>query len=238
MEFWDLMDGGEYVHSGRFPTAYTSWEREVMGWMNVDTLTDTAHVVLRTIDSKGDSARSCKIVNPSVKNEAIYLQNIQNKGWNYYLPGHGLLVYRVSYASDDVNFADNPNNESRPRIVCIPADGKLGAIADYSGDSTPDNYYADMAGDTYPGTSNVSSIASFTMYSGDALDRPILNIEEDGTLVSFDYLGKKIPSAINSVMVNDKTTGRVFNLNGMLMGTDKTRLPKGIYIINGKKVVL
>lgn len=57
-----------------------------MGWMNVDTLTDTAHVVLRTIDSKGDSARSCKIVNPSVKNEAIYLQNIQNKGWNYYLP--------------------------------------------------------------------------------------------------------------------------------------------------------
>lgn len=192
MEFWDLMDGGEYVHSGRFPTAYTSWEREVMGWMNVDTLTDTAHVVLRTIDSEGDSARSCKIVNPSVKNEAIYLQNIQNKGWNYYLPGHGLLVYRVSYASDDVNFADNPNNGSRPRIVCIPADGKLGAIADYADDSTPDNYYADMAGDTYPGTSNVSSIASFTMYSGDALDRPILNIKEDGTLVSFDYLGKKI----------------------------------------------
>ena len=238
MEFWDLMDGGEYVHSGRFPTAYTSWEREVMGWMNVDTLTDTAHVVLRTIDSKGDSARSCKIVNPSVKNEAIYLQNIQNKGWNYYLPGHGLLVYRVSYASDDVNFADNPNNGFRPRIVCIPADGKLGAIADYADDSTPDNYYADMAGDTYPGTSNVSSIASFTMYSGDALDRPILNIKEDGTLVSFDYLGKKIPSAINSVMVNDKATDRIFNLNGMLMGTDKTRLPKGIYIINGKKIVL
>lgn len=238
MEFWDLMDGGEYVHSGRFPTAYTSWEREVMGWMNVDTLTDTAHVVLRTIDSKGDSARSCKIVNPSVKNEAIYLQNIQNKGWNYYLPGHGLLVYRVSYASDDVNFADNPNNGSRPRIVCIPADGKLGAIADYADDSTPDNYYADMAGDTYPGTSNVSSIASFTMYSGDALDRPILNIKEDGTLVSFDYLGKKIPSAINSVMVNDKATDRIFNLNGMLIGTDKTRLPKGIYIINGKKIVL
>ena len=238
MEFWDLMDGGEYVHSGRFPTAYTSWEREVMGWMNVDTLTDTAHVVLRTIDSKGDSARSCKIVNPSVKNEAIYLQNIQNKGWNYYLPGHGLLVYRVSYASDDVNFADNPNNGLRPRIVCIPADGKLGAIADYADDSTPDNYYADMAGDTYPGTSNVSSIASFTMYSGDALDRPILNIEEDGNLVSFDYLGKKTPSAINSVMVNDKATDRIFNLNGMLMGTDKTRLPKGIYIINGKKIVL
>lgn len=238
MEFWDLMDGGEYVHSGRFPTAYTSWEREVMGWMNVDTLTDTTHVVLRTIDSKGDSARSCKIVNPSVKNEAIYLQNIQNKGWNYYLPGHGLLVYRVSYASDDVNFADNPNNGSRPRIVCIPADGKLGAIADYADDSTPDNYYADMAGDTYPGTSNVSSIASFTMYSGDALDRPILNIKEDGTLVSFDYLGKKTPSAINSVMVNDKATDRIFNLNGMLMGTDKTRLPKGIYIINGKKIVL
>lgn len=238
MEFWDLMDGGEYVHSGRFPTAYTSWEREVMGWMNVDTLTDTAHVVLRTIDSKGDSARSCKIVNPSVKNEAIYLQNIQNKGWNYYLPGHGLLVYRVSYASDDVNFADNPNNGSRPRIVCIPADGKLGAIADYADDSTPDNYYADMAGDTYPGTSNVSSIASFTMYSGDALDRPILNIKEDCTLVSFDYLGKKIPSAINSVMVKDKATDRIFSLNGMLMGTDKTRLPKGIYIINGKKIVL
>lgn len=39
-------------------------------------------------------------------------------------------------------------------------------------------------------------------------------------------------------MVNDKATDRIFNLNGMLMGTDKTRLPKGIYIINGKKIVL
>ena len=35
MEFWDLMDGGTEVRGGRVPASYLAWEREVMGWMTL-----------------------------------------------------------------------------------------------------------------------------------------------------------------------------------------------------------
>ena len=34
-----------------------------------------------------------------------------------------------------------------------------------------------------------------------------------------------------------QTTGRIYNLNGQMMGTDLQSLPRGIYIVNGKKVM-
>lgn len=34
-----------------------------------------------------------------------------------------------------------------------------------------------------------------------------------------------------------QTTGRIYNLNGQMMGTDLESLPRGIYIVNGKKVM-
>lgn len=240
MEYWDVMDGGEYVRSGRYPTAYTAWEREVMGWTSVDTLSDTTHVEMAYIDKENDSlARAYKVVNPSVSNEAFYLQNIQNQGWNRYLPGHGLLAYRVSYSKDDVYFLDNPNNGSKPRIVCIPADGRLGAMASYSGDPTPENYYADMAGDTYPGTTGNDSIPFFITYAGDSIVKPLLNIKEENEIVSFDFLGaKRIVDAIANVKVDNKADGKIYNINGQFVGTDPVRLPKGLYIMNGKKVIL
>lgn len=243
MEYWDLMDGGEYVRSGRYPTAYTAWEREVMGWMNVDTLSDTTHVDMAYIDKKAPKAKAYKVLNDSVRNEAMYLQNIQNKKWNTYLPGHGLLAYRVSYAKDDVNYSDRPNNGTKPRVVVIPADGKLGAMASYAHDSSPVNYFADMAGDTYPGTTGADSILSFTTFSGTTVNKPVLNIAEDSAgIVSFDFLGvKKVVSNINNVekpLDIKPADNRIFSITGAYLGTDKTRLPKGIYIVNKKKIII
>lgn len=34
-----------------------------------------------------------------------------------------------------------------------------------------------------------------------------------------------------------QTTGRIYNINGQMMGTDLQSLPRGIYIVNGKKVM-
>lgn len=245
MEYWDVMDGGEYVRSGRYPAAYSAWEREVMGWMSVDTLTDTTHVEMATIDTKNsDLAKAYKVLNDSVKNEAMYLQNIQNVGWNSYLPGHGLLAYRISYAGDNVNFTDNPNNGSKPRVIVLPADGKVGAMASYSSDSTPDNYYADMAGDTYPGTTGSDSIFGFVALSGDSILKPVINIAEtSASLITFDYLGVKkpqvstgIPSIQHTPAENQPTS--VYTIDGRYVGTQTTNLPKGIYIVNRKKVVI
>ena len=60
---------------------------------------------------------------------------------------------------------------------------------------------------------------------------------EDMSLVqlSFDYL----PTGINQAEVGNKTLeGNVYNLNGQLVGNSTEGLSKGIYVVNGKKVII
>lgn len=242
MEYWDLMDGGEYVHNGRYPTAYTAWEREIAGWVDVTTLSDTTHVVMENMDNGGDLAKAYKIVNPNDDKEAFYLQNIQNVGWNTNLPSsrikaHGLFVYRVSYASEDVNIFDRPNNGVKPRIIPIAADGSVLAQANAT---SGEAYYNDIAGDTYPGTTGTTDITSFTTYDGTTLDKPILNIAESDNVISFDFLGTKgttdgINKITGDVEIKDS---KIYSITGQYLGTDASILPRGIYIINHKKIVV
>ena len=57
--------------------------------------------------------------------------------------------------------------------------------------------------------------------------------------MSFDFLGaKRIVDAIANVKVDNKADGKIYNINGQFVGTDPARLPKGLYIMNGKKVIL
>jgi immune inhibitor A len=44
-EYWDLMDGGEYTYNGYFPTPYSPWEMDVMGWTAPIELGDEAKQV-------------------------------------------------------------------------------------------------------------------------------------------------------------------------------------------------
>ncbi len=240
MEYWDLMDGGEYVNSGRYPTAYTAWEREVMGWMTVDTLSDTTHVVMSHID-KGDTiARAYKILNDTVHNEAFYLQNIQQKRWNSSLPGHGLFVYRVSYANDVVNVHDRPNSGTRPRIIPVPADGNIMGQGNVATLEDYNKYLADMAGDTYPGTTGRDSIPYFITYDSAEIAKPVFHIVENSDgIVSFDYLGeRKSVDAISGLIATIPSNSRIYTIYGRYAGTDVSRLPKGVYIVNRKKIIV
>lgn len=48
---------------------------------------------------------------------------------------------------------------------------------------------------------------------------------------------QKATTAINTVNTNKATTTRIYTLDGRYVGTDPDRLPRGMYIINGKKIV-
>ena len=52
-------------------------------------------------------------------------------------------------------------------------------------------------------------------------------------------LEEEVPAGISSVNVKEATNNNVYNLSGVLVGTENTfnQLPKGVYIVNGKKVV-
>lgn len=244
MEYWDLMDGGTEVQGGRVPSPYLAWEREAMGWMSIDTLTTDCHIAnLKTIDNGG---KAYKILNPSASNEYIVLQSIQKGGWyqgwgNGSYP-KGLLVYRVSYASNKVNVFDFPNNlKGKPRVIVVPADGKVLSAQNAGG--SWDTYITQHNGDLYP-YNGVDLIKGFKMFDESILERSIFNITEtDGVdinnrYVSFDFRDR-ITTGIQSAAIKETNVSdnRIYTLDGRFVGTDKDILPRGIYIQDRKKFV-
>ena len=243
MELWDLMDGGTEVQGGRVPSPYLAWEREAMGWMSIDTLTTDCHIAnLKTIDNSG---KAYKILNPLASNEYIVLQSIQKGGWyqgwgNGSYP-KGLLVYRVSYASNKVNVFDFPNNvKGKPRVIVVPADGEIIAAA-HAG--TMNNYLLQHNNDLYP-YNGIDSIKGFKMFNESTLEKSIFNITEtDGVdinnrYVSFDFRDR-ITTGIQSAAIKETniSDNRIYTLDGRFVGTDKDILPRGIYIQDRKKFV-
>ena len=71
-----------------------------------------------------------------------------------------------------------------------------------------------------------------------AITKPINNIKEKNRIIYFDFIEPGITSGIDSSCViecKDKDA-RIFSLDGRYLGTDLNRLPKGIYIRNGRKI--
>ena len=240
MEFWDLMDGGTGVRGGRVPASYLAWEREVMGWMNIDELKkDSSIENLKSIDNGG---KAYKIVNPNNSNEYIVLQSMQkgawNQGWGDGTYGKGLLAYRVSYPYNKVNVFDFPNNvKGKPRVIPIPADGKILAAANAGG--SLNTYIQQLNGDPYP-YNGINKIDKFKMYDDTILKWSIFDIIENDAerQVSFKFKNNE-PTAIQSLSIVERSTSdnRIYTLDGRYVGTDASILPHGIYIQNNKKFV-
>ena len=58
-----------------------------------------------------------------------------------------------------------------------------------------------------------------------------------GGRIEFSFLDNET-SGVTSVKAEAGNAAKIFNLNGVCVGTDKAALPKGLYIIDGKKVMV
>ena len=183
MDYWSLMDAGEYTANGYRPTAYTAWERERLGWMEIGTLTGPSNVELKSLDEGGAAFR---IYNDKDEtgHEYYIVENVQNNGWNKNLFGNGLMVTHVDYLSSQFSLGGCKvnNTEGHPRMHVMAADGTfvpeyfLGStiedsyitflkehnadlVAKYGGQVfSIEDYKAEAAGDLFPGTSNATSL--------------------------------------------------------------------------------
>ena len=240
MEFWDIMDGGTGIRGGRVPASYLAWEREVMGWMEINELKDSCSINnLKSIDNGGNAY---KIVNPKNSNEYTVLQSIQkgpwNQGWGDGTYGKGLFAYRISYPSGKVNVFDYPNNvKGKPRVIPIPADGKILAAANAGGKLNV--YTAQLNGDLYPYNGN-NKTNNFKMYDGTILNKSIFDIVENDAAryVSFKFKNNET-NGIQAPSIIERSTSdnRIYTLDGRYVGTDASILPHGIYIQNNRKFV-
>lgn len=186
LEYWSLMDAGEYTLEGYRPTAYTAWERERMGWLDIEELTEAADLTIEPLNKEGETAQNgnaYRIRNDENSDEYYILENIQLAGWNAELFGHGLTVMHVDYDDDYFQMSDMPNAEGgHPRMTLIPADNLLVPVT-YLGETITDDvaeysetavekylgqtittsvYVAEFGGDPFPGTSANTSLTDET----------------------------------------------------------------------------
>lgn len=254
MEYWDLMDGGEYSGEGFYPTAYTAFEKNEMGWtVDIQELTEDKTVTMTTSTEKGGTAY--KIVNPLNSNEYLMLECIQRRGWNRQQYGNGLLVYHVNRTSEDINSNSMLNNTpGYPGMAVVPADGAC--LSSYI-DANKPLYGRSLRGDLFPGTGNLTPDTldvtelsddkpqpNFCWYNSGmtrklATGKALRNIAYDTTtgIVTFNYIHDTTTGIDNVKPAVTAKSQKVYSIDGRYLGNDLNSLPKGIYVVDGKKMV-
>lgn len=239
-EYWDLMDGGEYTYSGYFPTPYSPWEMDVMGWTAPIELGDEAKQV--SLNSYASDRTAYKINGEN--DEYLLIQNIQTDGWWWGITNAfkttGMLVWRIDYPYTTVSLDNRLNNEiGKPNVMIVPADGYV--ISEYNvtdDDESKAKYKASLKADPFPGANNVTELLSVKLNKS-TLKKPFYNIKETNGVITFDYI-KDYATGIDQTLA-DKDTEKnqsIFSLDGRYLGNDASKLTKGIYIIGKKKVVI
>lgn len=246
MEYWDLMDGGEYTYNGFCPTAYTAFEKEQMGWqVDIKTLDSDVSVTMTTSTASTEQVGTAyKIVNPQNDKEYLMLEYIQRKGWNKYLFGNGLLVYHVCLPSETLDLYTHLNNTPGfPGMAVVPADGAcLSSYIKANEDDYLNSHYGDLFGQNVTELSDTNKQPNFCWYNTAKTEKlntnkAIKNVKYDNGVLTFDYVND-VASGILPVWGDKQATdGRVYSINGAYLGDDITKLPHGIYIVNGQKIV-
>lgn len=204
---WDIMDYGPYSNDMHTPPSYSAYERFFMGWLEPTFITEADDLQLDDIAASNEAflISESDEFDFSKRNTSKYylLENRQQKGWDTYVPGHGLLLTKIDNpagAWSDIN-ADYNNY----RIDIIEADGLTPQYI-----SRDDNGFLGKPGDLFP--------AGATEYLGIA-DHAITDITEnaDGT-VSFKYRGGK-PSDPTAVELPATETPQAYKTveNGRLI---------------------
>ena len=252
MGSFDLMCSGSYNGESFCPPNYSAYEKWIAGWITPTVLDKPASVKdMQAQDVQYGQA--FVVYNDNNKNEYYLIENRQlNVGiWDKQLPASGMMITHVDYDENiwernNVNTIVNYSSQYGPEYAYLDNDHQRLTIfhADNEDGSSADS----QAGDLYPFNGNnsltdTSSPAATIYQGGSTMGKTITNItqNEDGS-IDFDFMGGSNDNIISGIhfVENDETPSfgqGVYSLDGRYMGTSVNGLDKGIYIVNGKKIV-
>ena len=243
---WDLMDQGSYNGNGFCPAGYTAYEKMYCGWQQPIVLTtDTVVNDMKPISDGGDTYI---IYNDAHPNEFYMLENRQRIGWDKNLTGTGLLITHIDYDPDvwywntvnsfstyyDKYYNEFVNDHERCTIFHADED-QSSTISGIIGDAYPFLFNDSLTVNSRPATTLHNKNSAGEKYMQVAIKN--IKKNEDKTM-SFQFFQRGVASGINHVREQDSQDGAIYSMEGIYLGTDRKRLPKGIYIIGGKKTVI
>lgn len=130
--YWDIMANGADFNYGLTPVGYSAFERHVLGFAEPQTLSAAGSYSLNNFGT----ANEAYILKTGTTDDDFYLENRQKTGWDKYLPGQGLLVWRVETTNANVwksNIVNANPNHNYLEMVC----STTGNIIDLTSETTP-----------------------------------------------------------------------------------------------------
>lgn len=149
--YFDTMAQASYNNNGNTPAAFSAYERACLGWIDLTVLKNGVDT-LNVLPDLNDSNKAY-VVPVGGTNDAEYfiMENRQQKGWDAFIPGHGMLLWHIDYDAKAWEKNELNITADHQRVDIVEADNKL-----------TDNT---RAGDPFPGTSNVTQ-CNLTSWAG------------------------------------------------------------------------
>lgn len=174
---WDIMDTGSYNNESHTPPAYSAFERSSLGWLE-----------LKEIDTPADSLTLEELtvhnvayrISTASENEYFTLENRQQKGWDAYQPGRGLMIMHITYEPSAWN-NNYVNAGTFPRYDLVEADGKQGS-------NSQTNLFPTATNTMF---TDYSSPAS-TSWDGTPTEKGVTNIRDNDGIISFRFMKDRL----------------------------------------------
>jgi immune inhibitor A len=220
---WLLMATGCHNFFGRVPAALGSYDRYSLGFASPQVISSVGEYSLNPITTSNE----CYRINSGQDSVYFLLENRQLAGWDTFVPGHGLLIFRVD--STDVQvWVDNTVN-------CDPSHNYFELLR-ASKTYNSENSVVSSKSDPFPGSAGITAINNSTIpnlrtWSG--LDCPfgLSNITESNGVITFTVVNA--PSAVTAVKASPSSFTAVRCGNVITVTTSDSALPISLYRADG-----
>jgi M6 family metalloprotease-like protein len=198
LDYWDIMDAGNYLNDGRTPPVYSTYDRFYLGWLTPEVANTPSNLTLKPIyqdttqpanthqQSYLLSATTHNLVGNSPSPTEFFVLEFRKKtGWDAYLPAEGMLIWHIDY--DQTAWDNNePNNytgttqtaSSHMRVYLQPLSGSTST----------------------PGTAFTNGSFIPTTWSGTNINRAITEISKASDQVTFKLMGGEVEDPNKAVI--------------------------------------
>ena len=219
---WSLMGYGNYLNGGNTPPNFSVYDKYYLGWLEPKALSTSQSLEIPA-DGETTYMISCDekhVEAGAYRTDTVYyLENRQKEGWDAYLPGHGLLVWRVIY--DESDWFQNCPNDYIARYLLVSA---VKASSPYTTtDPKPEV--------PFPGSKNITQYVTFSNLNS------LENIQEINGLITCDFVTQSptVSDIMTPSVSRPSFAGQWYNLMGQPVDPQSYH---GIVIHNGEKILL
>jgi len=195
LNYWSIMDAGNYNNNGRTPPTYSAYDRFFLGWFTPEQKSTQANLTLlpiyQGITEPANTTNQAFLLAASTHNldgknpdpsEFFIAEYRKQTGWDTYLPGEGMCIWHIDYnqsawTNNTVNVytGSTQTQASHMHLYLQPLSGST----------------------TSPGSAFTSGSFIPTTWSNIDINRAITNITKSADNITFNFMPAKMSATAN-----------------------------------------